>query len=109
MKTKLLEAKAVIKEKVINILNTDMDISANWDVELIKKEEFIFINMIFQQVYGSFNWVSSNDTYSKKTSLTFSSDETWNIKCKCDYDFNQPIFPTGAIINFDKKTIEITL
>ena len=46
MKTKLLEAKAVIKEKVINILNTDMDISANWDVELIKKEEFIFINMI---------------------------------------------------------------
>jgi hypothetical protein len=109
MKTKLLEAQAIINENLIDILNTEMDISVEWEFDSIKKESSVNFVFVFQKVKGAFTYTKKYQSYKKATQINFETDDTWRISYNYDEKFTEPLEPVSALINFDLKTITITL
>jgi hypothetical protein len=105
MITKLLEATAIINNKTINIINTQMDIYVDWDIEIIKKESSAIIKCIFKEVKGNFEYVSKNEAYKKVISIEFKSDKDFKIT-HIPY-LAENLEPISAVINLDLKTIQI--
>jgi hypothetical protein len=105
MITKLLEATAIINNKTINIINTQMDIYVDWDIEIIKKESSAIIKCIFKEVKGHFEYVSKNEAYKKIVSIEFKSDS--NTKISHIPSLAENLEPVSAVINLDLKTIQI--
>ena len=71
MITKLLEAKAIINQKTIVIINTEMDISVEYD--------FNKDNLDVKSVFGEFSYSSKAINFDKKTTIKFNTDNTWNF------------------------------
>jgi hypothetical protein len=109
MQTKLLEAQAIINENLIDILNTEMDISVYWDFNVIKNEYSVNFSFVFEKVKGAFTYTKKYQSYKKATQINFETDDTWRISYKYDEKFTEPLEPVSALINFDFKTITITL
>ena len=94
-------------------MNTTMDISIDWDVELIKNETSAKLNYVYNCVFGTFSWEEKKDSYKKIITISFHTDLTWKI----NEDILKPLdsrmyekdvsSPLGAKINFDEKTIKI--
>ena len=114
MITKLLEATATIKDKNYQIMNTMMDISIEWDIELTKTETSASLTYKYLKVIGGFTWDEKKESYKRTVTITFQTDNTWKIT----KDVFQPTdnyqkqvkdvpSPVGAKINFDEKTIKI--
>lgn len=96
MVTKLLEATAIINNKTIHIINTQMDICVSWNI----------IDDIFsvEFVSGHFEYVSKYEYYNRYSKIDFTTDNSFknNIIIK-----DSSTTPTSAIINLDNKTITI--
>jgi hypothetical protein len=105
MITKLLEAKAIINNKTIHIINTQMDIYVDWDIEITRKESSALIKYIFKEVKGHFEYVHKNESYKKIVTIEFKSDSDYKITQITNLAEN--IEPLSAVINLDLKTIQI--
>jgi hypothetical protein len=107
MITKILEAEATINGSVYKIINTDMDLSVEWDISVDKKDTRAEINVIFKRLIGSFSYQNHLNGYKKKTTITFSVDQS------C-FSINAPskllkvVEPLIAYINLDLKEIIIS-
>lgn len=110
MITKLLEATATINNKNLDILNTMMDISVNWDVEISKQDNAAKLEYIYSRVTGNFTWEEKKESYKRTITITFRTDDTWKItrdKSETKDYYEEVPIPLGAKINFDEKTIKI--
>jgi hypothetical protein len=107
MLTSLFEIAVYINNKQLNVLNTQMNISVIWDIELEKKENSASLKYIFESVYGNFTIEDVKDSYKKTSTYTFKTNEEWIIQ-HVPYPSDN-ISPTSAVINFDDKTIKIKL
>lgn len=105
--SKILDVRVKINDKNVPVLNTEMDISVSWDVDVSVKDNSAEVKVDFLKVFGSFEWVTIAPSYRKKTKIEFSTDETWKITHNKDYNFK--IQPMLASIDFDTKEIKIQL
>jgi len=89
---KLLEAEAIINGKKISIINTEMDISVQYNFSEVKS------------VFGNFSYTKYKSHYTTKTIVKFTSDASWTYKYKIDTERETP---ENATIDFDNKIIKI--
>jgi hypothetical protein len=107
MNTKILEATAILKGKNIPILNTEMDISADWDIQLQKEETLVRLNINVKSVYGDFHWVDNCGHYKKKVEIHFSTED-WATKVVNNISGYQEIIePFKVKIDFDNKSVTV--
>lgn len=86
-----------------------MDISIDWDVELIKNETSAKLNYVYNFVCGTLSWEEKKDCYKKIITISFHTDNTWKISKDILIKLTEEDVPSpvGAKINFDEKTIKI--
>jgi hypothetical protein len=96
MVTKLLEATAIINNKTIHIINTQMDIYVSWNI--IDN----IVNVKF--VSGYFEYVSKYEYYTRYSKIDFTTDNSFKQNIIINESSTTPI---SALINFDTKSIQI--
>lgn len=107
MITKILEAEATINGKVYKIINTDMDLSVEWDISVDKKDTRAEINLIYKRLIGSFSYQTNPIGYKKKTTITFSGDQSCFL-ITATSKLSKIVEPLIAYINLDLKEIIIS-
>jgi len=107
LNTKLLELTVYINRKKLEIVNTNIDVNIEWDVDLEKKLDSAILTYSFEQVYGSFkvNHITE-DLYTKESTYKFTATNKRWLFSHVPFQTDN-ISPTGIIINFDEKTINI--
>jgi hypothetical protein len=88
----LLEAEAIINGNKILIINTEMNISVQYD------------NTQVLSVYGHFSYVKDKKYYTTKTTVKFTSDKLWKHHSN---KIQKDNLPESALIDFDNKEIKI--
>jgi hypothetical protein len=107
MTTKILESKVTISGKVYNVINTDSEISVDWDIALDKKDTSAIIVLKINSVFGNFNYSEQREGYQKKTTINFKSDDTWKVNASIRELNDYVILPIISKIDLDTKTIQI--
>ena len=97
MITKLLDAEAIINNHTIQIVNTEMNISVEYDVKN---------DISVKSIFGEFSFNTKKINYQKKTTIKFTTDNTWSTIINCSLVLKEQL-PEFASINFDTKTIKI--
>lgn len=105
MHTKLLDLTVYINGKTLNVINSEMEVYANWDLSIQKKEDSASLIYAFTDLEGKFYVHESKELFQKTTEYKFRTDETWKF-AHVPYCADS-ISPTSAIINFDDKTVKI--
>ena len=96
MITKLLEATAIINNKKIHIINTQMNIYVHWDIT------DNIVNVKF--VSGYFEYVSKYEYYTRYSKIDFTTDSSFKQNIIINESSTTPI---STLINFDTKSIQI--
>ena len=105
VRTKLIDLTAYIKGTPLPIINSEMDVTVDWDLSVEKKSDSATIIYTFESISGKFIVHESKELFEKTIEYKFSSDETWKFS-HVPYSTDS-ISPTSAIINFDDKTVKI--
>ena len=105
VRTKLIDLTAYIKGTPLPIINSEMDVTVDWDLSVEKKSDSATIIYTFESISGKFTVHESKELFEKTIEYKFSSDETWKFS-HVPYSTDS-ISPTSAIINFDDKTVKI--
>jgi hypothetical protein len=108
MITRLLEAKAIIGEKTIPIINTQMEIFVDWDIAIRKYDENAELLIDYKIIYGDFIITEQKSNCTKSTKTTFMTDKSWKINSFFQSKLPYIIEPLIAKINFDTKQIDIS-
>jgi hypothetical protein len=85
-----------------------MDVNIEWDVDVEKKSDSIALKYVFDKIHGSFTVTHSREEFYTKQSVynfKIAGTSVWKIS-HVPFQTDE-ISPTGAIINFDEKTINI--
>lgn len=110
MKTKILEANVILKNKNFSLINTSMDIQIDWDVLLVKEEYKVKLVFVCDSVYGKFSYKETFKNYSKESIYSFNTatdNQKWDISFAME-ELNL-IQPERIIIDFDTEKIKIFL
>jgi hypothetical protein len=113
MISKALEAQITLNDKVVPIINTQMDIDIDWDIATIEKDNGIVITILCNSIKGYFQYIEKRDSYKKETRISFESNESWVINHEKDDSFisqmtnSMLIEPYLVIVNLDTKKVVI--
>ena len=108
MRSKLLDAEVIIKEKKIALVNTAMDISVSWKLDVHEDADSAAINVRIFELNGQFETQTKVDsTYSKTTIHKFRTDGSWKAQWTVQkFDMlKSKLYPMSATIDFDKKSV----
>ena len=115
MISKILDAEITLKERILPVLNSEMDIKVEWEVVLKKNDENAEFEIQYLSVSGWFNWIDKTENYTKKNTIEFCTTKQWKlipvtpIAIFTNSLVSVKIEPIMAEINFDKKEIKIQL
>jgi len=108
MISKILDAEITLKERILPVLNSEMDIKVEWEVVLKKNDGYAEVEIQYLSVSGWFNWVDKTENYTKKNTIEFCTTKQWKL-IPVNSLLSVKIEPIMAEINFDKKEIKIQL
>ena len=113
MISKALEAQITINDKLVPLINSDMNIDIDWDISITQKDNGVLLNIICNSVKGYFQYVEKKETYKKETRISFESNNSWSISHKKDDYMMQGIINSNLIepylieVNLDTKKVVI--
>jgi hypothetical protein len=108
MKTELIDFSVILNGKEINIVNTQGTIFAEWDCIIEKEETTSWVVVDIKEVYGSFGWLETKDSYKIKKEISFKTDNSWEITPSIKDNTNK-LSPYKVKINLDDKKIIVYL
>lgn len=109
MTSKFLEAKAIINQKSMDIVNTQMDISVDYTCKL--SDGYLYLSI--DKIYGNFTYKQDAESYKKNIVISFSTDNTWDISTPENVHLIKngvnlySIEPESTLIDFDKKKVSV--
>ena len=104
MITKVLEAKVILKDKEIGLINTLMDIELDWDAEIKKSDNIAEVIIKANKISGWFSWETKYDNYTIENKVKFSFKPENIIVSEVSL---HPISPESVVINLDTKNVKI--
>mgnify|MGYP006883733764 CR=1 FL=1 len=117
MVSQILDAEIVFKGRKLPVLNSEMNIKAEWDIDISKYPSEAGLSISCKSISGSFCWEDRNLDYSRRTTITFSTSTSvkgsdWKIEVvksstNLIEDTSFKITPESAVIDFDLKNIKI--
>lgn len=107
MRSKILDAIAKNQNKdLIGLVNTAIDIDADWDVSLIKDNSVVKLDIVINNIKGSYSYSEHKSGFERITTIKFSTNSDWKI----DIDTTGvtfPLSPASAEIDVYSKTLKI--
>lgn len=107
MRSKILDAIAKNQNNDhLSLVNTAIDIEADWDVALVLKDSVAELKISVNDVKGIYSYSEHRSGYEKITTIKFHTNSDWKI----DIDTKSvtfPLSPASAEINVYSKTLKV--
>lgn len=107
MRSKILDAVAINQNNdPLSLVNTAIDIDVDWDVSILKKDNIAELDILINNIKGSYSHSEHRSGYEKITTIKFSTNSDWNIQVDTT-SVTLPLSPASAEINVHSKTLKI--